>query len=150
MKSARSLAVLLITATACLAPHALAQCTPVPNTGCPGALGPTCTGSTRIGQQITIACTNNGRAPLNYLLIGPCEAAPVAAPPVLLCVPGPCNLGVTLGLAVAVPNLYTPVTIPIPADTTLVGVQVCTQCIDVLFAQQCVTLSEAESLVIMP
>jgi hypothetical protein len=148
MKSPILLAACLVLLVVTFAPGLAAQCTPVPNTGCPGALPPSCGGSSSIGSQLSLTCLDNGRAPFTFLLVGQCEFAPVQFPQFLLCTSLSCNLGVSIGLAVSVPNQFATIVIPVPQSPALVGVQVCSQCVDVVLSRSCLTLGQAVSITV--
>ena len=125
---------LAVTAASLLAaaPTLSAQCTALPNTGCPTSLPITCSGSSQIGQRIAFDCPNNGRAFAQFLLVGVCETIPAPIVPPFACVPGPCGLGVQLGTMVAVPTGFSTVGVNIPPDPTLIGQSLCVQCADLI------------------
>jgi hypothetical protein len=130
------------------ASFAAAQCTPEPNTGCPGALPPQCGSPTAIGQQFKVACLNNGRADVQFLLVGLCPSAPLPLPAPLACVTATCNVGVDLGLSAAIDTGFATVVLSIPNNRALVGVNLCLQCAEVIAARPCLTLSQAGRVVI--
>ena len=125
-----------------------AQCTPEPNTGCPGAAAPQCSGSSAVGGAFKFQCLNSGRADVQFMLIGLCAPSPAPVGQPLTCVTGPCNIGVRLGLAVAINTNFNSVVVQIPNNPGLVGLNVCLQCVEIILAQACLTLSQAVRVVI--
>ena len=124
-----------------------AQCTPVPNTGCPGAMAPACRGSAALGQLLYLTCPNAGRADRLFLIIDTCTPQPFVLPGPLGCVPG-CYVGVGLQLQAVVDTNFQTVVVQVPPIPNLVGLTLCTQCVGVVSQTPCVTLSQAASFTI--
>jgi hypothetical protein len=141
-------AILAIVAAVCLISAApRAQCTPVPNTGCPGAIAPDCRGSAALGQLLFLTCPNSGRADRVFLIIDTCTPQPFVLPGPLGCVPG-CAMGVGFQLQAVVDTNSTTVVLQVPPIQNLVGVTLCTQCVGVVSRTPCVTVSQAASFTI--
>jgi hypothetical protein len=90
----RSMLVLLLSLVAHGA-AARAQCTPVPGTGCPGSMAPTCSAPPRVGTRIAIggqACT---LISVHHTILGMPLNPPLELDPVVLCAPQRCFLGAT-------------------------------------------------------
>lgn len=137
----------LVATLALFATHAAAQCTPEPNTGCPGALPVQCQGGTQLGSLLRLTCMNNGRADLQMMVLGQCDVpSPIGAP--FVCTSQPCNLGIALGISAAIDTGFQPIDLRIPADPGLVGVNVCAQCADFVLTRRCLTLSQSVRIVV--
>ena len=107
-----------------------AQCTVVPNTGCPGATAPNCAGSAQVGQTFTVGCVTSGRATGQFIAIGGCPQAPFPFP--AGCVAG-CTLGFDPLQPAAIVNTgFAALPVAVPNDPTLVGATFCFQCIELV------------------
>lgn len=124
------------------ASRATAQVTPEPNTGCVGAMPVQWQGDYRLGTSIRLTCQNVGRANFQMLALGVCGLPSQFTPP-FVCTSQPCNLGMALGLSVAVSTNFQPLDFSIPATPSLVGTDVCAQCFDFLLARGCMSFSQA-------
>lgn len=120
--------------TACmLTPDLDAQCTVVAGTGCPGALAPVCTGSSQLGQSITVQCPS-ATIGLGVLAIGfpAASSIPIGSLVTLPTCSGQfCSVDVDLPSAVMTPGL---VDVTIPSNPALTGLVVRSQCLEALIA----------------
>lgn len=121
---------------------AAAQCTTVPNTGCPGSVVPSCSGSSQIGQRLDVTCLSNGREDRMFLLIDQCAVQPISLPTPLACVSG-CQIGVGFALFVTIDTQFQNVSLPIPNDPNVIGLTFCMQCAGIVSSRACATLSPA-------
>lgn len=125
-----------------------AQCTVVPGTGCPGAAAPACSGSSAIGQTLTIRCPAPSGG-LAAMVIGFPANAPIGVTgllPVPTCSGLSCTVAVDPNRAVLASEALQ---IRIPNDPRLVGLVVRAQCVDILLRLPlfpCVQVSAAIDL----
>ncbi len=125
---------------------AIAQGAPVPGTGgCNfGLAAPWLTGSTRLGEDLTIVCNTPTSSTRTWLVVGTC-VRPWPVPTFLSC-QDRCNAGVGLP-AILVPMARGGVTVTIPPDPSLVGLNFCIQCVEMIF-DACLIVSEATQITV--
>ena len=147
----RTLPRLLLAASLLLAVQATgrAQCAPVPGTGCPLMPAPTCSGAPISGTTISVGLP----APLpvsghlKILVVGYAASGAVDFYAPLTCTPGPCRVGVDMGLP-AVP-IFVGVSDPqIPLPLGMAGLSATFQWFEIMAPTNCLILSQAMTLTI--
>ena len=126
------------------APPAAAQCAPIPGTGCPGQSAPLRGTNPATGTNVVFRCAPSCFPSSAQFVVLGTSLTPVALPSPPLCVPG-CMLACQPLLVVAAPGL----TIPIPNNPGLVGLQLCVQCLCQPTGGTCFELTQATQVTVM-
>jgi len=123
--------------------RAVAQCSPIPGTGCPGQTSVVCNTAPMIGTNFTFTCPGTcNPSPAQFIIIGtPIAPTPLPSPPM-------CTTGCTLGCQPATIQPGPTLTVPIPNNPGLVGAQLCLQCLCQVAGAICFTISQATLVVI--
>jgi hypothetical protein len=141
----RSLFAFVLAAAVCLgsARRAAAQCSPIPGTGCPGQTSVVCNTAPMIGTNFTFTCpTTCFPSPAQVIIIGtPMPPLPLPSPPM-------CATGCTLGCQPITSQPGSTLTLAIPNNPVLVGLQLCLQCLCQVAGTTCFTISQATLVVI--
>lgn len=121
----RSLLSVVLSLALCFAfaGRATGQCAPIPGTGCPGQTAPVCGTPPVIGTNFIFRCAPSCFPSIaQFIIVGtPMPPLPVPAPPA--CAPG-CTLACQPLATIPAPGL----TLAIPPNPALIGLQLCIQC----------------------
>ena len=127
-----------------LAPAAaFAQCTPVPGSGCPNTAPASCSGSSSLGQTLTVGCPPGIGSHLT--VFGTVAPSPTPLPSAIVCGGG---AGCTLGCTPLLVFRGATLNIPIPNDPALRNAVFCVQCVLYDFNRSCVVPTQAVSFTI--
>jgi hypothetical protein len=120
-----------------------AQCFPIPGTGCPGQTAVVCNTAPMIGTNFTFSCPAScSPSPAQFIIIGtPIVPTPLPSPPM-------CSTGCMLGCQPINVSPGPTITVAIPNNPSLVGLQLCLQCLCQVAGTICFTASQATLVII--
>jgi hypothetical protein len=124
---------------------ARAQCTPIPATGCPRQLAPTCRTSPQIGTTFTWVSAPCLTTVPALLIFGTVLNPPLPVSPPIVCGNAPCDLGCQPLVVAQAASM----SIPIPPLRILIGATFCIQSACISQPGPCFNLSQASSVTIM-
>ena len=123
-----------------------AQCTPVTNSGCPTSSrnNPLCNAAPQVGMPLQVGC--QACIDRQVIIVGATLSVPLPLNPPIACGSAPC-------LIACAPLIVFPTgsfQFTIPNDPSLVGAELCTQCVCGGVTMSCLAPSLATRIVVQP